>query len=78
MKRSLIVSAFAFMLVLPLSSWQVCRGGILTVYAGKDASTGVVYQGAPANYHNEAVAAAINYWNPSMALQSSSTPAIAL
>ena len=76
MKKSIIVSAFAFMLVLPFSTWQVFRGGVLTVYSGKDASTPVVYSGVASGYNGSATNNNTNFWKQGMALGTSTVEII--
>lgn len=62
-----------YMMVLPFTTWQVYKGGILTVYSGSDAKSAIVYSGAPDGYHGEATQPTPNRWFPWMSQGSSTT-----
>ena len=54
----------AYLLVLPLSTWQVFNPitGTLTVYNGADNQSGVYYNGNPSGYDGKAVEDPADSW----------------
>ena len=61
MKKFLLTA----LLMLPISTWQVYSGGILTVYKGTDANSGVYYQGVASGYNGGASQKAQGKWTAS-------------
>jgi len=81
MKKLIVIAVLSIMVLpfvvsaKPMSTWQVYRGGILTVYSGDSANSPVYYQGVPSGYDGGAVDT-ISPYIPGVMSTGSSTPSL--